>query len=121
MKRKLGVLVLSAAMLVGCVSVGNERVGKLTASPNLEGQTKDVVVALVGEPMTKAFGQDGAEVWSYYYTHAQVKASTFIPIIGGFVGGADSRSKQLAVRFGQDGKVNAVLFNDTTNEIQQGR
>src|SRR5690606_14654630 len=78
---------LAALMLTACASSG-VRVTDEQMSQFKEGQTtqQDVITAL-GQPTTTMRNADGTTVLMYTYAEARTRGSTFIPIVGAFVGG----------------------------------
>lgn len=76
--------------LSGCVSVGTQ-----VKLDQLNGFTKgsttygDVITRL-GQPSTISTKSNGTRSATYTYVHSQARPETYIPFIGGFIGGADS-------------------------------
>lgn len=123
---KLLAAALLSASLAGCASTGNQKVGSMTTEAAAQasvpiGATKAQVEQTFGAPDVKTFGLEGQEVWTYQHTYAYAKASSFIPIIGPFVGGVNADRKQLIVLFGADDRVARVLWNAGPTEIRHGR
>jgi hypothetical protein len=63
------------------------------------------VVAAVGEPTNVTTGPDGKKVAVYSYAQTKVRAETFIPYIGPFVGGADTTATAIVFRFDANEKL----------------
>lgn len=78
--------------------------------------TKADVKGLLGDPGNVFFTGTGDEMWYYFYMTSRIKKSTFIPIVGSFVGGAEGETHTLTVHFGPDGVVKAFGKGKTTTE-----
>jgi outer membrane protein assembly factor BamE (lipoprotein component of BamABCDE complex) len=115
----------ATALVVGCASSGNTKLGSMTESAVRDSvpinAEKAQVEQTFGPPDLKTFSTDGQEVWTYQHAYASAKASSFIPIIGPFVGGTDVERKQLTVLFSEDGRVAKVLWNSAPTEVRYGR
>ncbi len=93
----------AALVLVGCASAGT-KVDPDTVASFVKGQTTVAEAeAALGEPNGSATKPDGSTMLVYSYSRSSVRASTFIPIVGAFVGGADTKTQSVALRFGADG------------------
>jgi outer membrane protein assembly factor BamE (lipoprotein component of BamABCDE complex) len=114
MRKLLNLLPLCA--IVACVSAGHQvtesdlqqfQVGKSTVT--------DVLNAL-GQPTGNYISSAGGRTFIYSYTHAQARPDTFIPIVGGLVGGSDTSSNVVTLNFDKDG----ILTNYTSGSTSQG-
>ena len=70
--------------------------------------TKADVRAAIGAPDNISKDLSGQESWIYSYSRSTVKGTTFIPYIGGLVGGSNTQTQQVVVVFGADGTVENV-------------
>jgi len=103
-----------ALALVGCVSTGTQvKDSALTQFHNGVTTEADIVKAL--GPAQSVTTVNGRRFVSYIGVHAQAKASTFIPIVGAFVGGASSQASSVTFRFGQDGKL--IDYSSTQSNV----
>ncbi len=75
--------------------------------------TYDEVLAQLGNPSTVKTSTDGTKTASY--THASVKArpESYIPLVGPFVGGADSSSHTVNFVFNRKGVLTKIDTQDT--------
>jgi len=91
-------------LLFGCATHGNEQIrDQERVSKILPGiTTKAEVTELVGKPTEVTFSDDGDETWKYILSKAQMRASSLIPVVGLFTGGADTQTYTLTVRFKDD-------------------
>lgn len=76
------------------------------------------VVSMFGQPTTRSVSSDGSITITYAYAHTQVRPETFIPYIGAFIGGADTRSNSATLRFGADGKL--IDYSSSNSEMGAG-
>lgn len=110
------VAVFLVALLVGCASSG-VRVTDSQMSQFVEGKTtQQEVVAALGEPTGVTRNFDGTTTLIYTYAEARTRATTFIPIVGLFAGGVDTRSNSVAMSFDKAG----VLTTYSSSASQTG-
>ena len=110
MRRFISVLSAIAFSLIvaGCASSGRE-INTTNASKIQKGvSTKADVKRLVGEPQQISNDSDGNQTWSYTYTRATAKGTSFIPIAGAFMGGVNTQNQSLIVKFNPEGTVTFV-------------
>lgn len=109
-------MALTVVMLTGCVS-GGVKVEERQLSSFEKGRTTYMqVVGQLGAPNASTLMPDGRRVIVYSYVQAQARPESFIPIVGAFVGGADSRSNMVSLVFTRDG----VLESYSSSEAQYG-
>lgn len=110
------VIAIAALALSACASSG-VRVTDDQLSQFQEGQTtKQEVIAALGQPTTTMRNADGTTMIMYTYAEARTRGSTFIPIVGAFTGGVDTRSSNVVLTFDQQG----VLQNTSSSSSQYG-
>jgi len=80
--------------------------------------TEQDVLAALGRPTGETMSADGSQIWTYTYASVQARPATFIPIIGMFAGGADTRQTVAVLRFGSDGKL--VDYMSSSNGVGSG-
>lgn len=107
---------LAALVLTACASSG-VRVTDEQMAQFHEGQTtKQEVIAALGQPTMTTKNMDGTTTLMYSYFESRVRGSTFIPIVGAFAGGADSRSNSVVLTFDQQD----VLKSTSSSSSQYG-
>lgn len=114
--KKLLIIIL-VLLVSACVSAhGDKRISdKQTALQIKPGtSTKADVKQLVGEPMEVEFTDTGDEIWKYVYSKAKIRGTSFIPFVGLLVGGADTETNTITVRFNKEGTVKRVGSGHTT-------
>lgn len=100
---KLLSVIVATLLLCGCVSVGKQ-VKQEQLSEFTKGKTSyNEVISKLGQPNTVTSTADGQRHIAYTFIHAQPRAASFIPIIGGLVGGADSTMNMVMITFDKDG------------------
>lgn len=106
------------AVLSGCVSAGRP-IDQNAVSQIKEGiSTKDDVVRLMGQPYQISKRSGGLTEFTYVFVQASPKASSFIPVIGAFVGGANVSQQTLVVAFDDSNTVKS--FTSTTSAGDSG-
>lgn len=114
-------VMLFSFSLIGCAKGGggNQKLAGTSSSEIqdklVEGRTtKAEVRDWLGEPTGISKNKNGTESWRYNLTNheSKVKASTFIPYIGGLVGGSESKTENrtLTINF-KNGVVSDYSFD----------
>ena len=104
----------AVVLIAGCVSVGTK------VDPSVVAGFKPGVTTLadaerqLGQPNNTTTMPDGSIVIVYAYTHAQASGSSYIPLVGAFVGHSDSNTTTATLTFDRDGK----FKNSTTSQGQ---
>src|SRR5271170_507965 len=113
---KLFVSLAGAILLAGCMSAG-VKVDEANLKAFEAGKTTyGDVIASLGAPTTNALMPDGRRMLMYNWVQARARPQNFIPLIGPFVGGADSRSSSVIIWIDSDGK----LANYSASQSQYG-
>ncbi len=97
------------AILAGCASSGRKFDTQAASQIQKGTTTKAQVQQLVGLPQNIGKDSDGNETWTYAYTRATAKGTSFIPIAGAFMGGVDTQDQRFVVKFNPEG---VVTFTD---------
>ena len=109
-------LVALAIGLSGCAATGVQ-VKHTQLEQFKQGETtRDEVVATLGAPTTTMRNADGTSTLLYTYAEYKTRPQSFIPYLGMFIGGADSRSTNVSLTFDQAGK----LLTYSTQESEYG-
>lgn len=102
--------------LSGCAATGVEvKHSQLDSFKRGETSQYDVVTAL-GKPTTQMRHSDGTSTLVYNYSEYRTRPQTFIPYLGMFIGGADTRSSNVSLTFDSAGK----LLHYETAESEMG-
>jgi hypothetical protein len=91
--------------LAACAATGVKVTEDQLSSLKTGSSTEAEVVGKLGSPTTRLRMADGSVMLQYVYAEATVRPATFIPVVGLFAGGSDSRSNVVTLRFGADGKL----------------
>jgi hypothetical protein len=103
-------------VLAGCVA-GGVKVEERQLSSFQKGQTTvSQVVGQLGSPNSSTLLPDGRRMLMYTYIQAQARPESFVPIVGAFIGGADSHSTMVSLTFTRDG----VLESYSSTQTQYG-
>lgn len=82
--------------------------------------SKQDVRDLLGSPATSGITSDGETFFVYTFARSRVKASTFIPIAGAFMGGANTDVQTLQIWFDEQEIMKNYEFNETTQDVRSG-
>lgn len=113
--KRLAVLVM-LFVLLGCASSGKQIKAEQLQSFEKGRTTLPEVISCLGQPTSKTTTIDGHVVICYNYVQASARPESFIPIVGLFAGGVDSRSNNVTMTFDQQG----VLQGYSTTESATG-
>jgi outer membrane protein assembly factor BamE (lipoprotein component of BamABCDE complex) len=103
--KKLISLIAACALVAGCAATGVKVTDEDLAFLRTGETTESEVVERLGPPTTRMKLGDGSTFMMYTYAEYSTRASTFIPIVGAFVGGADTKSSHVTLRFDKSGKL----------------
>lgn len=85
--------------LAGCAASGVKVTDEQVAGLKKGETTKAEVISAFGSPNMQMRLADGTSMVIYSHVEVAVRPATFIPIVGAFAGGADSRSNSMTLRF----------------------
>ena len=112
------ILILSVLALSACASSG-VMVDQSKVSAFKEGVTTEAdVYAALGKPTSVTTTTD-SKIVSYVGSQVQVKGASFIPVVGLFAGGADSKVSVLSLIF-KGGVLTKISNTQTTGNYQNG-
>jgi outer membrane protein assembly factor BamE (lipoprotein component of BamABCDE complex) len=118
--RKFLIMTLFSLVVSGCSSYGHKLNEDAITQIKKNETTEQQVIDLMGKPMSVGITDDGKKFYMYMYVESKVKPSTLIPIVGAFVGGADTNSETLQIWFDSEGVVTAFAHNNTNSELNTG-
>ncbi len=101
--KRLAIVVLAMISTSACFSSGVQVNPDQVASFQKGRTTYSDVIAALGQPTSQSISADGNRQISYMYVEAKARPETFIPIVGAFVGGADSKTSFATFRFDEKG------------------
>jgi hypothetical protein len=109
--RYLSVLI-ALVVLNACTSYGT-KVDQGKLSQFVKGKTTYAeVIQQLGKPTQSTVNSDGIRTISYTYGQSQANAASFIPIVGIFVGGAESEYTTVTLNFDK----NSILTDYSASE-----
>lgn len=124
MKAIIGIsIIVGAALLAGCATAGNDKIGKLTPAQAqtqlVRGKTTEANVrAQFGDPMSTNYLANKEVQWKYTWKHAQAEATDFIPF--NMHQTYHERIKTLTLLFDGKGVLQDYTLGDTKNHICSG-
>ena len=113
MKKIVAVLLLGT--LFGCATAGREVTEAQLAGFEKGKTTQSEVTAKLGQPNSSTVMMNGQRSISYAFVHAQARPESFIPIVGAFVGGADSRVTVTTFIFNTDGTLDTFTHTNSNS------
>ena len=112
----LGVLCV-VLLLGGCgmssgVKIDQDKIASLQKGKT----TYDQAIQRFGKPTRSSIKSDGTRTITYKYSGFQMRGESFIPVIGGLIGGADSEQTNLVLTFNRAG----ILTDFESDQDGQG-
>jgi len=117
---RLLVFLISAGFLAGCMSAGVKVDEKNLAAFESGKTTCGEVIAGLGQPTTNTLMPDGRRMLMYTWVDARARPQNFIPLIGPFVGGADSHSNSAIIWIAKDGTLDTYSASQSQYGIGRG-
>ena len=115
MNKLLSAAALAVSLsLAGCASSGVQVSQDLMSSFEKGVTTKSEVIAALGKPNTSMQQADGTSAMIYSYSEYKTRPETFIPFVGAFIGGADSKVKTVMFQFDDEDKL--INYSATNSE-----
>ena len=119
------IAVISAVVLTGCASVGNETLRTETETTMsgkiVEGKTsKAEVRKMFGSPLKTAFTDGGLEIWTYEFSNVSADAISYIPIVNMFGSSASGKKKELVILFTDAGITKRFSMSETDVKHKTG-
>ena len=119
MKTTIILPIILAALLCGCVSYGR-KIDQAKVEQIRTGETtRAQVLQLIGSPDQITSTGTGVLLFQYAFVRATPKASTFIPVVGAFAGGANVQNEMVMVTF-TNNIVSAITSTCGGNEMGTG-
>lgn len=107
-------MILTTIILAGCMTmgaqVGADKLVQLHTGTTTEAQAQTIL----GAPNQKTSNSDGTVTWSYLYAHAKVSGSTFIPLVGAFIGHTTSDYTKTDLIFDRAGVLASIAQTNGT-------
>lgn len=119
MKQTFCLLVLCVA-LAACAASGREIKPEQLAQLKKGETTVAQAEAILGKPTNRMVNSDGGTILSYGYSRVQARPETFIPIVGAFVGGADSYGSYVSLVFDNNGVLERYIASQHAAGAGQG-
>jgi outer membrane protein assembly factor BamE (lipoprotein component of BamABCDE complex) len=120
MKIILAIIMVTTLLAPGCVSTGR-KIDQAAADSIKKGETtREQVGQMLGAPEMVTKNSNGDTIYIYHYMRATPKASTFIPYIGPFVGGANVQQQSTRITFGPDNVVKDFSTTQGATESDMG-
>ena len=111
MRTKFLASAASVLLICGCMASGvivnEQQVQQFKRGETTEGQ----IVAVLGPPTSRS-NMNGRRSISYTGVQAQARPASFIPYIGGLVGGSDVRHSSYTFSFDSNGKLADIISTE---------
>lgn len=102
--------IIAAAMLAGCMTAGMDVKPEQVQSFQPGKTTRGEIETALGRPNVVKKLSDGTTALIYQHVDVRVRPETFIPFIGGLVGGSDMRTNEVTFNIDKNG-----LFESTSS------
>ena len=104
---------LALSLMSACAASG-VHVSEAQMSNFKKGKTTyEGVVSELGNPTSTTLDSSGNTNIIYIYSEYQTRPETFIPYVGAFVGGADTRTNIASFKFNKKGVLKDYSFSET--------
>lgn len=114
------ILLICTMLLAGCVTAG-VKVNEANLARFEKGRTTyGQILTGLGIPTTNTLLPDGRRMLMYTWVDARARPQNFIPLIGPFVGGADSRSSSVIIWIARDGTLDTYSASQSEYGIGRG-
>ncbi len=100
-------------ILTACAASGVHVSEAQMSSFQKDKTTYEQLVAELGNPTSKTIDSFGNTDIIYVYSEYQTRPETFIPYVGAFVGGGDSRTNIASFKFNKVGILQDYSFSET--------
>jgi hypothetical protein len=117
---KLLVLMAGLLMLAGFMSAGVKVDEKNLTAFEKGKATYPEILAGLGQPTSNTLMPDGRRMLMYTWVQARARPQNFIPLVGAFVGGADSRSSSVIIWIATDGTLQSYSASQSQYGIGRG-
>jgi hypothetical protein len=117
---RLLVILMSAVLLAGCVTAG-VKVDEANLTKFEKGRTTySEVLSRLGAPTTSTLLPDGRRMLMYTWVDARARPENFIPLIGPFVGGADTRATSVIIWISKEGVLDTYSASASQYGVGRG-
>jgi len=123
---RIGVVAgLLPVCLLGCASVGNERIADASyqsvSEQLVKGKTTQAQVrALYGDPIKTSFTDSGNESWEYEFSRLRSKPTNFIPYVNLVYSGAEGEKKSLVILFDRRKIIQQYTISTSQVDVSRG-
>jgi outer membrane protein assembly factor BamE (lipoprotein component of BamABCDE complex) len=100
---KVVLVIATALTLSACIATGKKVTQERVAQFKIGQTTYQEVIAELGSPTDSTLHSDGKRSISYFYSQSQTSAASFIPYIGGLLGGSETENTFVYMDFDQKG------------------
>ena len=114
--KKLLITAISIMTLSACVSSGVKVDQSKLSQLHKGATTYNEAIKLLGKPSNINLDSEGHKTICYLYVSAQARPENFIPVVGAFIGGADSETTNTVLVFNE----NDILKSYTSNQGGMG-
>ena len=111
---------LLAVSLSACMSSG-VKVDETKVAEFKKGiTTYPQVIQILGKPTQSMMLPDGSHMITYGYVSTQARPESFIPIVGAFVGGADTENSTVMLTFDEQGVLKSTMSSQGGTGVGMG-
>jgi outer membrane protein assembly factor BamE (lipoprotein component of BamABCDE complex) len=100
---KAVLITVAALTLSACVATGRKVTQEQVSQFQKGKTTYQQVISSLGAPTNSTLLSDGSRAISYSYAQSQASAASFIPYVGGLVGGSETEHTSVYMTFDKNG------------------
>lgn len=113
-------IVIASLFAASCATAGTQ-VDQAAAAEFQQGVTTYAeVIGQLGNPQVNMMMPDGTRQVSYIFTRSQVRAATFVPVVGLFAGGADTDTTTFQFTFDENGVLQSQMSGESEINVRNG-
>jgi hypothetical protein len=116
---QMSIMAISCLSLTACFAAGKQVTEEQLAQFVKGKSTKGEVLAKLGQPNSNSVLPDGSRYICYSYTQVTTRPESFIPVVGAFVGGADTMFNYVCMAFDRSDILQS--FTATASQSGSGR
>lgn len=118
---RMKIIFVAALLLSSCGSTHGQKVDEAKLASMKKGSTTiSEAINILGAPTQRSTLEDGRTMLTYYYINTEVRPETLVPVVGMFVGGADSKTSYSTLWFDKKGVFTGSSYSEGGSKMNTG-